>query len=79
MPVLPMPGKAVMPGVPILGTTVQSGGDEQPIEMPTFVPNIVFGGQPSKSMDRQEKRRLMTEIKEEMKTLITQISEYQVE
>jgi len=30
-------------------------------------------------MDRQEKRKLMTEIKEEMKALITQISDYQVE
>ena len=30
-------------------------------------------------MDRQEKRKLMAEIKEEMKVLITQISDYQVE
>lgn len=33
----------------------------------------------SNSLDRQEKRKLMAEIKEEMKTLITQISDYQVE
>ena len=30
-------------------------------------------------MDRQEKRKLMAEMKEEMKVLITQISDYQVE
>ena len=30
-------------------------------------------------MDRQEKRKLMNEIKDEMKVLITQISDYQVE
>lgn len=33
----------------------------------------------SNSLDRQEKRKLMAEIKEEMKELITQISDYQVE
>lgn len=30
-------------------------------------------------MDRQEKRKLVTEIKDEMKVLVTQISDYQVE
>ena len=30
-----------------------------------------FGAAPTKSMDRQEKRKLMSEIKDEMKTLIT--------
>ena len=33
----------------------------------------------SASMDRQEKRKLVAEIKDELKTLITQISDYQVE
>lgn len=33
----------------------------------------------SKSMDRQEKRKLITEIKEELKDFITSISDYQVE
>ena len=53
--------------------------------MPMFMPNMFMGGgasfgaAPTKSMDRQEKRKLMSEIKDEMKTLITQISEYQVE
>ena len=30
-------------------------------------------------MDRQQKRELMNEIKDEMKIMITQISDYQVE
>lgn len=46
-----------------------------PIENPM---GFMFN-QGSQSMDRQEKRKLMAEIKEEMKVLITQISDYQVE
>ena len=40
---------------------------------------FMFPNMGSQSMDRQEKRKLMAEIKEEMKVLITQISDYQVE
>ena len=40
---------------------------------------MLLGVGQSQSMDRQEKRKLMAEIKEEMKVLITQISDYQVE
>ena len=40
---------------------------------------FMFPPMGSQSMDRQEKRKLMSEIKEEMKVLITQISDYQVE
>ena len=51
------------------------GGNVAPMPaMPIFEMPIQ-----SKSMDRQEKRKLMNEIKEEMKILITQISDYQVE
>ena len=41
--------------------------------------NSLMLGQQSQSMDRQEKRKLMNEIKDEMKIMITQISDYQVE
>jgi len=41
--------------------------------------NPMMLGQQSQSMDRQEKRKLMNEIKDEMKIMITQISDYQVE
>jgi hypothetical protein len=40
---------------------------------------FMFQPQGSQSMDRQEKRKLITEIKEEMKVMITQICDYQVE
>jgi len=40
---------------------------------------MLLGGGRFMSKDRQEKRKLMAEIKEEMKVLITQISDYQVE
>lgn len=33
----------------------------------------------SKSMDRQEKRELINELKEELKEFITEISDYQIE
>ena len=38
--------------------------------------NSLMLGQQSQSMDRQEKRKLMNEIKDEMKIMITQISDY---
>jgi len=44
-----------------------------------MMPSMLLGVGQSQSMDRQEKRKLMAEIKEEMKVLITQISDYQVE
>lgn len=37
---------------------------------------MMFAPQKSPSMDRQEKRKLINEVKEEMKVLITQICDY---
>lgn len=58
----------------VVGIAGAPGADGQQMAMPF---PFKMGG--SNSLDRQEKRKLMAEIKEEMKTLITQISDYQVE
>lgn len=44
-------------------------------------PAALFGsfGFGASSLDRMDKRKLLAEIKDEMKTLITSISDYQVE
>ena len=39
------------------------------------ITSMLAGGQ-STSMDRQDKRKLINEIKDEMKIMITQISDY---
>ena len=54
--------------------------DNQPQPMMNPMAGLMMGfPMQSPSMDRQEKRKLVSEIKEELKALITQISDYQVE
>ena len=55
----------------------QNGGGKS-ADPSVNIMNMLQGHQ-SNSLDRQQKRELMNEIKDEMKVMITQISDYQVE